>query len=276
MSERRWDELPSSNKEKLLFWLSQVESQWQNPPKFQVDPERLGHLAIICDGNRRSAQEKGLFSQYGHELGMGAIKGIMRACREWGIHTVTFWVWSTENWRREREQVDFIMSLAVNNLTDKSVVEELITHKVKFVHLGRKDRLPRKVRDKIEQLEHQTEGFDQYHLNVAMDYGGVDEVALATISMFEDIQRGKLLLSEISTNPELILRYLYTTDQPPPDLVVRTGMKNGELSRTSGFLPLQSAYACWTFIPENFPDLKPESLLNSIIEFLDYERRFGR
>jgi len=159
----------------LEAWLSEIEVCWQKIPEFKIDPEKLRHLAIICDGNRRAAQERGLHPYLGHRAGVEVIKGIVRATRDWNIRTLTFWVWSTENWAREREQVDFVMGLAEKFLPPKEFLEELKEHEVKFTHLGRKDRLPPPVLKTLEDLERQTANFGRYHLNLAMDYGGLDE-----------------------------------------------------------------------------------------------------
>lgn len=257
-------------------WIAQIEFRWKNIPEFKVDPEKLKHLAIICDGDRHSAQAKGLPPHEGHRLGLEVIKGIARAGREWDIQALTFWVWSTENWQRDLQQVDFIMSLAAKSLKNENLIQEFVENKVRFTHLGRKDRLPEEVKKGIESLEVRTANFGRYYFNVAMDYGGLDEIARSMIRIFEDISTGNLDKRKILENPETILDFLDTTSQPLPDLVVRTGMVPGEVVHTSGFLPLQTRYAGWTFVSEYFPDLKPETLLGSIKEFIKYERRLGR
>jgi len=106
----------------LDCWVSAIENQWRTIPEFSVDRERFKHLAIICDGNRRAASERGLHPWCGHRAGIEVIKGVMRASKEWGIGYLTFWTWSTENWGREREQVDFVMNLAAKNLRDGKVI----------------------------------------------------------------------------------------------------------------------------------------------------------
>jgi len=156
-------------------WIAQIELTWENIPEFRVDPEKLRHLAIICDGNRRAAQEKGFYPWDGHRAGVEIIKGISRAAREWGIHTLTFWTWSTENWEREPKQVEFIMKLAVQGLNDKKIIEELIKNQVRFTHIGRKDRLQDRfpsVTKALKNLETRTAEFTRYQLNLVMDYWG--------------------------------------------------------------------------------------------------------
>ncbi len=257
-------------------WLEEIEFNWRDIPEFKVDPRRLGHLAIICDGNRRAAREKGLDSYFGHRAGVEVIKGILQAGRKWGIHTLTFWVWSTENWEREDEQVKFVMSLAAQYLGDEGIIEELNENQVRFTHFGRKDRLHPEIRKAITDLEERTASFDRFQLNMAMDYGGLDEVARAFGRIFADFRRGTFDPENFQHNPQAILGFLDSANQALPDLVVRTGTKEGEIPHTSGFMPLQTTYSSWVFSPDLFPNLSPQVLLEQIQNFLGYERRMGK
>lgn len=260
----------------LQGWLETIEKNWQNIPEFEVGPEKLQHLAIICDGDRRAARERGLRPFYGHRAGLEVIKGIARAGREWGIRNLSFWVWSTENWKREKKQVSYIMGLAARFLPEQELLQEFLENRVKFKHLGRKDRLPDKVRLALEDLEKQTADCDQYFLNLAMDYGGLDETARAVGRIFEAFQKGEFNPEILKKTPQAILGFLDTARQVLPDLVIRTGVKKEEILHTSGFMPFQTAYAGWIFLPDLFPDLTPQALLNPIKDFIEYERRFGR
>lgn len=257
-------------------WVSKVNETWANIPEFRVDTDKLKHLAVICDGNRRAAITKGLSPWDGHRVGVEVIKGIVEASREWGIKHLTLWTWSTENRKRDEQQVGFVMNLAARRLRDDEAISALLKHQVKFTHFGRKDWIPADVRMAIEELEAKTAGFSERYVNLALDYGGLDEAARALIKMVSWINQGKLSETDIMTNPGAILGFLDTAGQPAPDLVVRTGMPEEEIPRTSGFMPLQTAYAGWKFIPELFPDLTPDVLLDSIKDFLGYERRLGR
>ena len=259
-------------------WIAQIETTWENIPEFEVDPEKLKHLAIICDGNRRAAKdERGFHSWDGHQAGVEVIKGVARAAREWGIHTLTFWTWSTENWGRDSKQVEFIMKLAAKGLNDKKIIEELIKNQVRFTHIGREDRLygmfP-SVAKALKNLEARTAEFTRYQLNLVMDYGGLDETARAIGKMFESFQEGKFEPRILQENPKVILEFLDTVGQSLPDLVIRTGVMQEEIPHTSGFMPLQTD--CWAFLPDLFPDLTPQTLLESIQKFEEYERRRGR
>lgn len=260
-------------------WVAQIRSSWERIPEFKIDqddPERLKHLAVICDGNRRAADNRGFHEWDGHKVGVEVIRQIARGSREWGIRTVTFWTWSTENWEREPKQVEVIMGLAARHLPDPQLLEEFKKEKVKFTHLGRKDRLPKEVLEAINYLEEQTAEFSDYQINLAMDYGGLDEAARAIGRIIEDIQAGKLNPQIIQENPQTILGFLDTAEQALPDLIIRTGTKKGEIPHTSGFMPLQGAYACWAFLPELLPDLTPDTLLKAIKDFSAYKRRKGR
>ena len=259
----------------LEYWLSSIESTWRETPEFNV-PENFKHLAVICDGNRRSAREKGLDPWQGHRLGIEVIKGIMRASRNWGIKHLTFWTWSTENWKRDEGQVGFVMGLAAKHLADSEALKTLVENRTKFTHLGRKDRLPQSVVTAIDNLERNTAGFNDRFVNLALDYGGLDEISRATAKIVDDAIRGRLAEVNILAHPELIFSYLDTKSQPLPDLVVRTGSLEEEIPHTSGFMPLQTTYSGWKFISTFFPDLTPGSLLTEIQKFLVYERRLGK
>lgn len=267
---------PLSPESELDTWLKEITNRWQAIPQFQADPEKLQHLVIICDGNRRAAQERMLPLEFGHLAGTEVIRGISRACRGWEIRDVTFWTWSTENWQRDAEQVEFVMNLAARLLSDPKLLEEFNHHNVRFTHLGRKDRLPPPVSRVISNLERQTATSDGYRINLAMDYGGLDEVARGVGKIIEAVQTGSLNPEMIKVNPQVILGFLDTANQVLPDLVIRTGVKKGEVLHTSGLMPLQTAYSGWVFLADLFPDLTPDSLLSPIQDFLEYERRFGR
>jgi undecaprenyl diphosphate synthase len=163
-------------------------------------------------------------------------------------------------------------------LSEPDFGQELVENQVRFVHLGRKDRLPKEVVEIIAELEKKTARFDRYWLNLAMDYGGLDEVARATAKIIRQAKMGLLTPEEIEKNPKILFDFLDTQGQPLPDLIIRTGVREGEIPHTSGLMPLQSAYSCWYFIPDPdlFPNLTPQQLLLSIKAFVGYERRMER
>ncbi len=268
--------LKVKNGQKLDQWLEEAKLRWGEAPGFKIPSGKLKHLAIICDGNRRAAQSRKLNPYFGHRVGIEVIRGVAKACRQWGLKTLTFWVWSTENWEREEKQVKYIMNLAARFLVDSDLRREIIENKVKFTQIGCRDRLPSKVKEALANLEEETKSFANYRLNLAMDYGGLDELARAINRIGKKAKKEKLIFEKICRNPQLIFDYLDTANQALPDLVIRTGTGLGELPHTSGFLPLQTAYACWSFSPVYFPDLSPLDLLSEIKKFLSYQRRLGK
>ena len=263
----------NEQKKDLEYWLNHVEDAWSEIPD-DKSIRQIKHIAFICDGNRRSARLKGLDENHGYSLGIEVIKGIAKACRQWEIKHTTFWTFSTENWLRSNTQVSFLMQLAKKYLNDKEIVDQLIENKVKFTHLGRKNKLAYSIRKSLTDLEKQTASFEKYFLNMALDYGGVDELARAVQKILKDASKKGMI--DIENNPELLFDYLDTGGQPFPDLVVRTGFNSNEVPRTSGFMPLQTSYSGWLFLECFFPDLTPEVLLEQIKEFATYEMRLGK
>ena len=220
------------------------------------------HVAMILDGNRRWARARGLQPWMGHKAGYEAIRDTARAARWLGVHTFTVWVWSTENWERPEVEVSEIMNLARVGL--REIEKELHDEKVRLVHLGRKDRLPKDVAELMTRLEMDTKKYNESHVfNIAMDYGGHDEIIRA-INKIEN--KNAVTAKEFE-------QYLDTRDQPYPnvDLFIRT---SGE-QRTSGLLPWQMDYAEYYFEPDHLPDFGPEKLKNAILDFSRRRRRFG-
>lgn len=257
-------------------WVSQIEFSWKDIPDFRVEPDKFRHLAIICDGNRRAAKARGFPPYFGHRAGLEVLRGVAKACRNWGINHLTVWLWSTENWQRDREQVNFIMSLAGRYLGEEKSLSTLIENETKFVHVGRKDRFSPLLKETISGLENQTKHFNRHIINLAFDYGGLDEVARAVIKIAQDLNDGTTSSEDILKNPRLIYYYLDTSGQPLPDLVIRTGCEHGEIPHTSGFMPLQSVYSGWVYLPDLFPELTPVGLLKTIQEFTNYQMRKGK
>jgi len=256
--------------------LNKISADWGIDTGFTVSPDSVKHLGIICDGNRRAAQEWGVPAFLGHRVGVEVIKGISRASRDWGIKALTFWVWSTENWNRDNEQVAFVMQLAEEFLPQKELLDELTENRVRFTHLGRKDRLPPTLTRTLQKLEESTRDFDNYYLNLALDYGGLNEMARGVRRIFDQFIMGKFDPNILDRREEVIYEFLDTSGQPLPDLVIRTGVRKREIPHTSGFMPLQTAYSGWIFLPDLFPNLTPERLIASIRDFEGYKRRFGQ
>jgi undecaprenyl diphosphate synthase len=231
-------------------------------PKGTIVPN---HIAIILDGNGRWARSRGLPVTKGHEYGAKALREVIRASREWGIHTLTVWGFSTENWKRPPQEKKKIFSLIKRTIKD--TLEEAKEEGVRFHHIGRKDRLPRSLMKMIKKAEDETKDNTKHILNVALDYGGRDEILRAVRKIVED----KIPSGEI--DEELFESYLDTADQPypNPDLFIRT---SGE-QRTSGYLPWQMVYAEFYFEPDHLPDLNQEKLKKAILDYSRRRRRFG-
>jgi undecaprenyl diphosphate synthase len=232
-------------------------------PKNTVIPN---HIAMILDGNRRWARARGLKPWEGHYHGYLAIEEIGRSIRDLGVHTFTVWAFSTENWERPQKEIDAIMELFRKALKEKE--KEFHRDKVALVHLGRKDRLPEDIRNNLIRIESETKKYMKYHIyNLAVDYGGRDEIVRATQKAIESGIKPEDL------NEKTYERFLDTYGQPypNPDLFIRT---SGE-QRTSGLLPWQMTYAEYYFENSHLPDFSPEKLKAAILDYSRRRRRFG-
>ncbi len=225
----------------------------------------LKHVAVIPDGNRRWAKAHHLPTLVGHKKGFDRARELVRASREMGIHTMTVWAFSTENWTRAKEEVKYLMKLYQDMIEEN--LAEAHESQARMIHLGRKDRIPEGLAKKIAQVEEETKDYDKHVLNIALDYGGRDEI-LRAIAKFQELGIRNKELGEKDFE-----KYLDTGGQPYPDvdLMIRT---SGEM-RTSGFLPWQSVYAECYFAPEPFPDFTVDKFRQAIIEFGKRNRRFG-
>jgi len=241
------------------------------------------HLAVIPDGNRRWAAELGLSVMEGHRAGFEVAKSLSRFCRRIGIHTLTIWAFSTENWKRDAAQVSALMALYEDWLTE--LLAEAIEEEVRVIHLGRLEGLPKgatgpaaaagfpeglpiSLQQGLIDIENKTAGHERNVINLAINYGGEDEVSRAVGKLIRDSN-----LREGNHDGLDLANFLDTAGQlhPNPDVVWRT---SGEM-RSSGFLPLQSAYAELVFSPKFFPALTEEDVLEMVAEYSARIRRFG-
>lgn len=225
------------------------------------------HLAIIMDGNGRWALKRGLPRAVGHRAGVEALREIVKACLEWGIEILTVYAFSTENWKRPREEVETLMELLVEYLQKE--VDELNHQGVKISAIGRLNELPEKAQKELARAKELTAGNRRLLLNLALNYGGRAELVDACRAVVEDILQGKLKLDQI--DEEVLSRYLYTAGLPDPDLLIRTA---GEM-RFSNFLLWQSAYTELWVTPVLWPDFRREHLLAALHDYARRERRFG-
>lgn len=197
----------------------------------------------------------------GHEAGFRSAKAIINTARELGIKVFTIWAFSTENWSRSKQEVDYLMKI-YEKWIDESLPESIETQ-TRIIRIGRKDRIPKSLREKIEEAESKTEKFSQRFFIIALDYGGRDEILRAT----KKAENQKLKEEEFS-------RLLDTKNvpYPDPDLVIRT---SGE-TRTSGFMIWQTAYSEWIFYPKFLPDFTPKDLDKCLKIYSQRRRRFGK
>lgn len=224
------------------------------------------HIAIIPDGNRRWAKSHGLPSLEGHRRGFDVAIKIGRKIRSLGIHTMTMWAFSTENWNRTEEEVSYLMKM-YETFIEKNL-RQALKEKIRIIHLGRKDRISKKLLERIQNSEEKTKDFKNYILNIALDYGGRDEVVRAIRKM--ENQKSEIKnLSEDNFD-----QFLDTANQPypNPDLIIRT---SGE-QRTSGLMIWQAAYAEYIFLKKHFPDIKNEDIQSAVEGYSARQRRFGK
>ncbi|MGB9707132.1 MAG: polyprenyl diphosphate synthase [Microgenomates group bacterium] len=230
--------------------------------------KKVHHLAIIPDGNRRWAREKKLPTFYGHKKGFDQSIELSKKARELGIKVLTFWAFSTENWQRGKEEVNYLMRL-YEEMIDKNL-KLALKEKIRIIHLGRKDRINDNLRKKILNAEKKTKSFDKYYLAIALDYGGRDEIIRAISKMKNQYHE----IKNKNIDKDLFFQFLDTKDlpYPEPDLIIRT---SGEY-RTSGFMIYQAAYSEWIFHPKYFPDFTPKDLQWCVNEYFKRQRRFGK
>jgi undecaprenyl diphosphate synthase len=238
------------------------------------------HIAIIPDGNRRWARDRNLPTFTGHKKGFDIATEVIKEARNLGVHTVTLWAFSTENWNRSQEEIDYLMDMYLN-LIDKNL-KEAKKDNARIYHLGRKDRIPAELAKKLVEVEEETKDGTSHVLNVALDYGGHDELLRAITKACTDVQSGKIVPEDLFKQEGLyhekypyylFKNYLDTAQQPHPypDLLIRT---SGE-QRISGYLSWQCAYAEFYFSQVHFPDFTPEELRKAVDSFVNRKRRFG-
>lgn len=221
------------------------------------------HLAIIMDGNGRWAQKRGLPRSEGHKVGTKTAKKIVEACRKLNIKYLTLYTFSKENWKRPKDEVNFLFDLLVKFLNQE--YKSLVEQSIKLNVLGDISKLPFTVRRAVEFTVKKTANCSEMVLNLALNYSGREEIVRACK---EILNKG---LSPDEIDEESFKRFLYTKDQPDPDLIIRT---SGEI-RLSNYLLYQSAYSELYFTPVLWPDFDENELNKAIEEYLRRHRRFG-
>ncbi|HPT66383.1 MAG TPA: polyprenyl diphosphate synthase [Candidatus Woesebacteria bacterium] len=232
----------------------------------KIDKEKLPkHIAIIMDGNRRWAVKKGLSASDGHKAGAQNLEKIVNYCRDIGIKNITVYALSTENWRhRSAEEVKGIFNLLINVVKTKR--QEYKKSGIKFFVLGNFQAFPFKVKNALKKILNTVLDDERIKFNVALNYGGRDEI----VNAIKNIVKDGVKAHEI--NEELVSKYLYTKDQPDPDLIIRPG---GEF-RLSNFLLWQMSYAELFFTDILWPDFTPKELEKAIYWYQQRDRRMGK
>lgn len=226
------------------------------------------HLGIIIDGNRRWAKKRGLESWKGHEAGKKRLKELLNWCRELGIREVTIYTFSMQNFSRSKPELKALFHLLADGVKEFLKDPDIRKYRIRIRAIGRIQLFPRYVQLAIAKVIDATKDYDRYFVNLAMGYGGREEITDAVRSIAKDIEQGRVKAAQI--NEEMITKRLYLSSEP--DLVIRT---SGE-QRTSNFLPWQSSYSEWYFSPKLFPDFTKADLESALADYDRRERRYGR
>ncbi|BDA39753.1 isoprenyl transferase [Candidatus Atelocyanobacterium thalassae] len=234
-----------------------------------LDQNRLpGHIAVIMDGNGRWAKHRGLPRIVGHQRGVGTLKDLLRYCRDLGIPALTAYAFSTENWGRPLQEVEFLMALFETVLHRE--LEEMMNENVKIRFVGNLEELPPSLQSEIFRSMKNTENNTGVQFTIATNYGGRQEIIQSCQTIATKVKQGLLDVNDI--NETLFENYLYTKDIPHPDLLIRT---SGEM-RLSNFLLWQLAYAEIYVTSTLWPDFTCQSFYEALLEYQHRQRRFGK
>jgi len=230
--------------------------------KEALDLTRLpNHIAFIMDGNGRWAKKRGQIRTYGHKIGSKSMSVVVEHAKKLGVKIVSFFAFSTENWKRPQEEVDEIFNIGRELLKEKK--EEYIKSNIKLMVIGDREKLPKDLIAEIEDCEEKTKNNDGFIVNIAINYGGRAEIVNAVNQILKDN------LKQI--DEETFRKYLQTGNIIDPDLVIRT---SGE-QRLSNFMMYQCAYSELYFPKVNWPDFREKDLEEAIIAYQNRDRRYG-
>lgn len=230
--------------------------------------ENPEHVGIILDGNRRFAKRLMMQPWKGHELGFEKLKRLFEWCKELEIKELTLYCFSMQNFNRTKEEFDYLMEIFVKSLKEAAEDKNIHENKIRVNVIGRWHLFPKKVQDSIKEIMEATKDYDRYRVNLAMAYGGREEIADAMKKIAEEIKEGRVNPEEVTE--KLIDEHVYMDHQP--DLIIRTG---GE-KRTSNFLLWQGNYSEWFFLDKMWPEFEKQDLVDVIEDFKKRSRRFGR
>jgi undecaprenyl diphosphate synthase len=234
-----------------------------------IDLSRLPrHVAIIMDGNGRWAKSRLQPRLFGHKVGADSVSAIVETCLEIGIEYLTLYAFSSENWQRPEQEVSGLMTILKKYL--ESELTKMQKNEIRLVSIGDRDRLPDSVRSSLEHVTRETAKNRKLTLNLALSYGGRDELVRAVRKICAEYQESQLDPAEITD--AVISDHLDTVGMPDPDLMIRTG---GE-ARLSNFLLWQASYAEIYFTEVMWPDFRREVFLQAIAEYQSRERRYGK
>lgn len=227
----------------------------------------INHIAFIMDGNGRWANARGLPRHLGHKEACNRIIEVFDYCKEYNIKVMSFYAFSTENWKRPKAEINHLFNYL--DLFFKREIKKLINDGVHIMISGDISRLPVKTQKTCLNAMELTKDNDKYYFNICLNYGSRDEIVKAAKEVASEVKDGKLGVDDIT--PELFEKHLYTEGLPNVDLMVRTSGEN----RLSNFLLWQCAYAEFVFTPVHWPDFKKDAFLDCLEEYNNRNRRFG-
>ena len=239
-----------------------------NNLKYDIDLEKMPtHIAIIMDGNGRWAKSRFLPRTAGHKAGVETIRKVVKEADRLGIKYLTLYAFSTENWKRPKLEVDALMNLLVTYLRNE--IDELHKNNVKLTAVGDFEKLPEACVKELHSAMDKTKDNTGVHLNLALNYGGRNDIREAVVEIAKEYKEGKISLEDITE--ERIKKHLSTGEIPDPDLVIRT---SGE-QRLSNFLLWDVAYSEFYYTDIHWPDFDGEALEKAIYAYQKRDRRFG-
>ena len=247
-----------------MFWKKNRKKEYSA----KIDGNNIPkHIAIIMDGNGRWAKKRGLPRSAGHKAGADSLKKIVTACNNMGIKYITVYAFSTENWSRPKDEVDYLMSLLLDYLRNAETT--LAGENVVIRAIGSRKELSEEIQQQIIKTEEFTKNNTGIVMNIALNYGAREELTNAVKNICADVEEGKITSDEI--DDKMIASKLYTRNQPDPDLLIRT---SGEI-RLSNFMLWQLAYSEMYFTEKLWPDFSVKDLEEAILEYQRRNRRFG-
>ncbi|MCX7715664.1 MAG: isoprenyl transferase [Clostridia bacterium] len=236
--------------------------------KREIDYTKLPqHIGIIMDGNGRWAKRRGLPRSAGHSAGAKTLEKIVKECNKIGIKYITVYAFSTENWKRPKQEVDYLMDLLLDYL--KNAEERLAGENVVIRAIGSRKELSEEIREQIAKTEDFTKNNTGIVMNIALNYGGREEILSSVKKIAESVRKGKVLTEDITE--QFFEQQLYTAGQPDPDLLIRT---SGEM-RISNFLLWQIAYSEIWITNKLWPEFSVDDLMEAIYDYQHRKRRFG-